>query len=369
MTLHELLAAHRALLIERTRAKVRRSDALPTDDALMEGIPLFLDRLIADLWTAQQAPDGAARGTPALRSGGLTDGHRFTVSGVARAHGYLGQVVLELADERSTAVSAAELRVLDRCFDDAVAGAVTAHYLLEHRHREEEETERLGALAHELRNRLSAAMLAFSAIKSGRVPFAGSTGQMLWRNLRGLQDRVDHALSQVRLESGAASLTERVAVARLLDEVEVEASLDATERQMSFTVAPVASDVSVLVDPAILNAAVINLVQNAFKFSPPSGRVSLTTSATPDRVLLEVEDECGGLPAGATEVLFHPYVQMGKNRRGLGLGLVISRRAVESFGGELRVRDLPGRGCIFTIDLPRCRGSRTARAARGIRST
>jgi signal transduction histidine kinase len=48
-----------------------------------------------------------------------------------------------------------------------------------------------------------------------------------------------------------------------------------------------------------------------------------------------------------------PYAQSGEDRSGLGLGLDISRRGVEANGGILRVRDIPGSGCVFTIDLPR----------------
>jgi signal transduction histidine kinase len=94
-------------------------------------------------------------------------------------------------------------------------------------------------------------------------------------------------------------------------------------------------------------------LQNAFKFSRAHGHVSLTTSATPDSVLFEVEDECGGLPAGTAEELFLPFTQGGENRKGVGLGLSISRRGVEANGGKVHVRDLPGKGCVFTITLPR----------------
>jgi hypothetical protein len=69
-------------------------------------------------------------------------------------------------------------------------------------------------------------------------------------------------------------------------------------------------------------------------------------------VLLEVEDECGGLPPGAVTDLFRPFEQRSADRSGLGLGLAIAREGVETNGGEIRARDLPGRGCIFTIDLP-----------------
>jgi signal transduction histidine kinase len=54
-----------------------------------------------------------------------------------------------------------------------------------------------------------------------------------------------------------------------------------------------------------------------------------------------------------TEEIFRPFAQFSAERTGLGLGLPISRRGVEANGGTLHVRNLPGTGCVFTIDLPR----------------
>jgi signal transduction histidine kinase len=79
----------------------------------------------------------------------------------------------------------------------------------------------------------------------------------------------------------------------------------------------------------------------------------LKAHAIADRVVIEIEDECGGLPPGKAEELFQPFMQRAADRSGLGLGLSISNRGVEANGGRLHVRDLPGKGCIFTIDLPR----------------
>jgi signal transduction histidine kinase len=50
--------------------------------------------------------------------------------------------------------------------------------------------------------------------------------------------------------------------------------------------------------------------------------------------------------------MFLPFEQLSQQRTGLGLGLAISRRGIEANGGELRVRNLPGVGCVFTVDLP-----------------
>jgi hypothetical protein len=105
-------------------------------------------------------------------------------------------------------------------------------------------------------------------------------------------------------------------------------------------------------DRQILAAAIANLLQNALKFTPKGATVHLGASTTPSRVLIEVEDECGGLP-DTPENLLRPFVQKSSDRTGLGLGLSICSKAVKSMAGELRIRDLPGKGCIFTIDLPR----------------
>ncbi len=94
------------------------------------------------------------------------------------------------------------------------------------------------------------------------------------------------------------------------------------------------------------------MLQNAFKFTRAKGHVTLKTSSAKDRVLIEVEDECGGLPPGKADELFRQFEQRGPDRTGLGLGLSISRKSVEADGGEIHVRDVPGVGCVFTIDLP-----------------
>jgi len=70
-------------------------------------------------------------------------------------------------------------------------------------------------------------------------------------------------------------------------------------------------------------------------------------------VTIEVADRCGGLPAGAEDRMFLPFEQVGADRSGMGLGLAISRRCVEASGGTLRVRNEPGSGCVFVIDLAR----------------
>ncbi len=106
-------------------------------------------------------------------------------------------------------------------------------------------------------------------------------------------------------------------------------------------------------DRQILAAAITNLLQNAFKFTRAGSRVLLTANCTETRVTIDVADECGGLPTGRRESLLRPFVQRGTDRSGLGLGLSICVKAMQSMAGELHVRDVPGHGCVFTLDLPR----------------
>jgi signal transduction histidine kinase len=118
-------------------------------------------------------------------------------------------------------------------------------------------------------------------------------------------------------------------------------------------VTPVAPLVTIDGDRQTIAATIANLLHNAFKFTRKNGSVALTTRATADLVSFDIEDGCGGLPPGKVEDLFRPFEQRGADRSGVGLGLSICLKAAKANGGEIRVRDIPGKGCVFTLDLPR----------------
>ena len=147
---------------------------------------------------------------------------------------------------------------------------------------------------------------------------------------------------------------QRVSLARFIAEVKISAALEAQSRGCAFHVAAVDAGLALEVDRDLLSSAVGNLLQNAFKFTEKNSEVSLRAYARGDRVLIEVADECGGLPPGEAERMFAPFAQNHGDRSGLGLGLSISRRSVEANRGVLSVRNMPGVGCVFTIDLPSC---------------
>lgn len=355
--LEEFLRTHRDAIISRTRTRsASRMHPAPKDDELAHGIPIFLEQLgtalrlarTSDLVDHESISSSAAHhGNDLLRLG-------LSIAQVVHAYGDVCQAVTEMAVELSAPISAEEFRTLNLCLDDAIAGAVTEHSRQREHAIAEHGSERLGVFAHELRNLLNIAALSFEMIKSGQVPSGGSTGVMHERSLGRMRDLVDRSLADVRLDAGIEHL-ERIEVAEFVEEVEIGAIILAKARNVSFTATATAIDGGVTIkgDRQVLAAALTNLLQNAFKFTKPRTKVTLTARATTDRVFFEVEDECGGLPVGKVEELFQPFSQRGSDRSGLGLGLSICVKAAEANGGQMRVRDLPGKGCVFTLDLPR----------------
>jgi signal transduction histidine kinase len=343
-------------LVARCRKRVAaRTVPTPTDSELEHGIPLFLRQLARAL----RGEDGADRGaivTSAESHGAEMHAGGFTPVQVVHDYGDACQAITELAIERGAVISTEDFKALNAVLDDAIADSVAEYS----RRRDAATstrtarigTEQLGALAHEIRDHLNGATLAFEALKDGSVGIRGSTGALLGRSLVGIRDLVNNALAEVRLEAGI-SRREPIVVREFIEEVEIGALMEADARGLRFTVSPGDARVVVDADRQILGSVVSNFVQNALKFTRAGSHVALRVAATDDRVRIEVEDECGGLRPGAAERLFEPFEQGSADRSGVGLGLVIARRGAEAMGARVDVRDLSGKGCVFAIDLPR----------------
>jgi K+-sensing histidine kinase KdpD len=185
---------------------------------------------------------------------------------------------------------------------------------------------------------------------------------VLDRSLLGLRDLIGKSIEEVRSSQAAQQNRKQIVVAHFIEEIGSAATLEANARGLNFvTSAAVQDDVAVYVDRQVLNAVVGNLLQNAFKFTRPHSTVRLGVRASADRVLIDVQDECGGLPgAGADKELPASFEQRAADRTGLGIGLTFSRWGAEVSDGRLYAYNVPGDGCIFTLDLPRASVTTTA---------
>jgi signal transduction histidine kinase len=317
------------------------------------GVPLFLTQLSQALrLEATDAPFAMeAIGSTAARHGAALLTAGYSVAQVVQDYGDICQAITEIAVARSAPISVEEFHTLNRCLDTAIAEAVTEHARLTAERRSSEEVERLGQTAHELRDVLNTALLAFHTLKRGTVGIGGSTGAVLGRSLANLRSLVDRALSAVRLAAGKQQ-RERIAMTAFLDEIAAAGLLHAEDRHIRFKVEPVDPALAVHADPQLLGSAVMNLIYNAFKYTPADGTVTVKAHAAGGRLVLEVADECGGIPAGKGD-LFEPFGERrGRDRSGLGLGLSMAREAVRAHDGDIHIRNLPGHGCVFSIDVP-----------------
>ena len=130
------------------------------------------------------------------------------------------------------------------------------------------------------------------------------------------------------------------------------AQLEADLRGCALLVAPIDPVLRIEANRDLLLGSLGNLLSNAFKFTHRNSAVNLIAYEIDDRIFIDVEDRCGGLAPNYAETMFAPFNQLGNDRTGLGLGLVIARQNVESMGGTLTVKNLPEVGCIFTIGFP-----------------
>ncbi|MQA30545.1 MAG: sensor histidine kinase [Luteitalea sp.] len=353
--LFEFISLNREEIISRCRAKVAtRSIPPPSEAEINHGVPLFLDQLVELLQsggsTLEIDRSAGQHGHDLLLKG-------FTVSQVVHDYGDVCQTVTDLALETNAPIRTEDFRTLNRCLDEAIASAVTRYTRESQQSHSEKaadrDNERVGFLVHEMRNLVNTAVVAFEVLKSGNVGVGGSTGAVLNRTLMGLRDLIALSLDEVRA-TNAVKNRKRILVSEFIDEMGDAATLEADARGLKLIVSPVQEELAIEADQRILAAVVGNLVQNAFKFTRSHSTVTLRVRASADRVLIDVQDECGGLPGEVEDKDLVPsFEQRGTDRTGLGIGLTFSRWGAEANGGRLYARNLPGAGCVFTLDLPR----------------
>src|SRR5436190_5508116 len=245
--LHDFVTVNRDEIIARCRAKVAsRSIPPPTAAEIDHGVPLFLGQLVDALRLGLSS-------SPEIGRSAILHGHDllirgFSVSQVVHDYGDVCQSITELAMEMGAPIGTDDFRLLNACLDDAMAGAVTQYG----RERQQStidgesarENERLGFFAHELRNLIQIALVAFEVVKTGNVGVAGSTGTVLKRSLLGARDLIGRSLAEVRLTQ-AIQNRKPFLVTELIEELAPSATLLADSTGITLTVLPVDGAVTV----------------------------------------------------------------------------------------------------------------------------
>jgi two-component system sensor histidine kinase KdpD len=220
-------------------------------------------------------------------------------------------------------------------------------------------TALLAAVSHDLRSPLASAKAAVTSLRSPDMHWdAADTAELLAtadESLDRLTRLVGNLLDMSRLQAGALSLFPRPSG---LDDIVALALDDLGPPGRDITVEIPETLPAVRADPAILERVVVNLAENALRYSPAGKPPLLAASALGDRVELRVVDRGPGIPETDKERMFVPFQRLGDtdNTTGVGLGLALSRGLTEAMGGTLTAEDTPGGGLTMTVSLPAAPG-------------
>ncbi len=146
-------------------------------------------------------------------------------------------------------------------------------------------------------------------------------------------------------------------VHELLADVHELSTPAAAEKGLELKVVPAPRRLRALADPDKAARVLLNLVDNALKFTEAGGHIEVGARAEPDHVAIYVNDDGPGIARARLGSIFEPFVQLDqehtRDKEGLGLGLAISRELARNMDGDVRVQSEPGRGSTFTLVLPR----------------
>ena len=178
--------------------------------------------------------------------------------------------------------------------------------------------------------------------------------------LKAIQDQVVKVTAIVRaaLDSSRPRAVphERADLGELVKRVCQMASPMLEEAGVQVEVSAPDQSAELLADPVQLELALLNLISNSVDAMASGGKLTVRLRRVDDRLRLEVEDTGSGIPPELAAHIFDPWVTTKEQGKGSGLGLSIARQVVASHGGTIRVDNGPGKGALFTIDLPAAQG-------------
>jgi signal transduction histidine kinase len=355
-TLHlsNLLAARRSEILERWRQRISRehADKDLSHGELWDHLPLFFDEVLAALEStegmdeeaAPQVTASTAHGTQRLRVG-------FDLLEVIREYEILTDCILDEIEAVGGSVSRRQFQRVQRLLNAGRTDAVSAYIDRRDMEIARDHAQHVAFITHELRTPLMNASLATAALRKKARPDDEWIVTLLTRNLGNLRELIDEVLIADRLTRKVELKREPLDLRAIIDQVVADSRIMAEQHQIGVSVA--APDaLPYRGDLRLLRSAIGNIIGNAIKFTHEGQGVAVRAEQRPDCLVLEVEDHCGGLPDGNSEELFEPFVQRGEDRTGFGLGLAIVKQAVDAHDGRVLLRNVPGTGCVFILQLP-----------------
>jgi PAS domain S-box-containing protein len=223
-------------------------------------------------------------------------------------------------------------------------------------------SEFLAAMSHELRTPLNA-IGGYAQLMEMEVggPITATQRDHLARikySQEHLLGIINDILNFSRIEAGQVTYDiGPVAIRDVMNDVGPMLAPQVRAKGVDLRVVECPADVVAVADKAKVEQILINLMSNAAKFTGPGGVIELTCDAANDRVCLALRDSGTGIPDDKLEVIFAPFVQVGRGlstpKEGTGLGLAISRDLARAMGGDLTVTSALGVGSTFTLRLPR----------------
>jgi signal transduction histidine kinase len=358
MPLHQFMTDHRHEILQLSHAWLR-NEVMEAPE-LERDVALFFDEVLQAL-RRHDGVSSAISPLPGYSDTAARLGKRPQHSGlnptkVPAVYSTISRAIGEIGELNGLTIGADEYHAFNACIDSGVATSIENFWNGENERREQRIQERFGYLAHELRIALGNAAMAFKLLRAGDLELTGRTAGVLATNLVRMETIVARTLGAVQLDSSVPLQTRPIRVATLLRQLQASAI---PERAISVTL-EVDESLHVNADEMLLTSAVSNLLHNAVKFSRAGARVALVCRAEDAGVMIEVEDECGGLPDGSPVLALSEEPGLRPEPPHLGQGLAITQRAVEAMDGQVRVQNLPGHGCVFSLLFPLARRSRSS---------
>ena len=232
--------------------------------------------------------------------------------------------------------------------------------LTEERAVEQLKSDFVSTVSHELRTPLAAIYGAAMTLRREDVVLGDEQREGMLAVIASESERLARIVNDIllasRLDSGAASFDIGRADALEIARAVLAAAETHLPTGIELALTAPAQDVHVAADPDGLRQVLVNLVENAVKYSPDGGRVELELEPTQGRVRFAVRDRGLGIPAAEHERIFEKFYRLDPNLSrgvgGTGLGLYICREIVRGMGGRIRVESDRGRGSTFSFELP-----------------